>query len=79
LQNNNIRLFHYDTHVRKHEAVYFEKVKKAIQIYNYENVVVEDYYFSSWHMNDRGARKFTEIVINDFFVSNHASSPFLHR
>lgn len=48
---------------------YFEKVKKAYpEIHNYENKVVEDYYFSSCgHMNDRGARKFTEIVINDFF------------
>lgn len=48
---------------------YFDKVKKAYpEIYNYENAVVQDSYFSSCgHMNDRGARKFTEIVINDFF------------
>lgn len=48
---------------------YFDKVKKAYpEIYNYENAVVQDSYFSSCgHMNDRGARKFTDIVINDFF------------
>jgi hypothetical protein len=50
------------------KGVLILKGKKAYpEIYNYENVVVEDYYFSSCgHMNDRGARKFTEIVITDF-------------
>jgi hypothetical protein len=48
---------------------YFEKVKKAYpEIHNYENVVVEDKYFSSCgHMNDSGARLFTAKVIHDFF------------
>lgn len=48
---------------------YFSKVKKAYpEIYNYENVVVEDKYFSSCgHMNDAGARKFSSIIIKDFF------------
>jgi hypothetical protein len=48
---------------------YFSKVKKAYpEIYNYENVVVEDKYFSSCgHMNDAGARKFSFIIIKDFF------------
>jgi hypothetical protein len=48
---------------------YFSKVKKAYpEIYNYENVVVEDKYFSSCgHMNDVGARRFTSIVLKDFF------------
>ncbi|WP_366184776.1 hypothetical protein [Flavobacterium ovatum] len=48
---------------------YFEKVKKAYpEIHNYENVVVEDKYFSSCgHMNDTGARLFTNKVIKDFF------------
>lgn len=48
---------------------YFDKVKKAYpEIYNYENVVVEDKYFSSCgHMNDAGARIFTARIINDFF------------
>lgn len=48
---------------------YFEKVKKAYpEIHNYENVVVEDKYFSSCgHMNDAGARLFTAKIIEDFF------------
>jgi hypothetical protein len=48
---------------------YFEKVKKAYpEIHNYENVVVEDKYFSSCgHMNDTGARLFTAKMIHDFF------------
>lgn len=48
---------------------YFEKVKKVYpEIHNYENVVVEDKYFSSCgHMNDAGARIFTSRIINDFF------------
>jgi hypothetical protein len=51
---------------------YFKKVKKAYpEIYNYENAVIQDRYFSSCgHMNDEGARKFTSIVIHDFFKSN---------
>lgn len=49
---------------------YFDKVKKTYpEIYNYENVVVEDKYFSSCgHMNDTGAKLFTAKVINDFFT-----------
>lgn len=48
---------------------YFEKVKKAYpEIHNYENVVVEDKYFSSCgHMNDTGARLFTDRILKDFF------------
>lgn len=48
---------------------YFDKVKKAYpEIYNYENVVREDKYFSSCgHMNNAGARVFTAQIINDFF------------
>ncbi|MGA9637593.1 hypothetical protein [Flavobacterium sp.] len=48
---------------------YFDKVKKAYpEIHNYENAVIEDNYFSSCgHMNDAGSRKFTKIIINDFF------------
>lgn len=48
---------------------YFDKVKKAYpEIHNYENVVVEDKYFSSCgHMNDTGARIFTARILNDFF------------
>lgn len=51
---------------------YFDKVHNAYpEIHNYENAVVENKYFSSCgHMNDEGARKFTSIVIHDFFKSN---------
>lgn len=55
---------------------YFDKVKKAYpEIHNYENVVIEDKYFSSCgHMNDTGARIFTTRIINDFFVKNNQTS-----
>jgi len=48
---------------------YFDKVKKLYpEIHNYENVVLEDRYFSSCgHMNDTGARLFTARIIHDFF------------
>ena len=48
---------------------YFDKVKKAYpEIHNYENVVVEDQYFSSCgHMNDTGAKLFTARILKDFF------------
>jgi hypothetical protein len=49
---------------------YFEKVHQIYpEIHNYENVVTEDQYFSSCgHMNDMGARKFTSVILNDFFT-----------
>jgi hypothetical protein len=48
---------------------YFDKVKKIYpEIHNYENVVIEDKYFSSCgHMNDTGARLFTTRILKDFF------------
>jgi hypothetical protein len=48
---------------------YFNKVQKLYpEIHNYENVVVEDKYFSSCgHMNDTGARIFTARILKDFF------------
>jgi hypothetical protein len=48
---------------------YFEKVKKLYpEIHNYENVVVEDKYFSSCgHLNDTGARLLTARILKDFF------------
>ena len=50
---------------------YFDKVQKAYpEIYNYENVVVQNNYFSSCgHMNDAGARLFTNKIISDFFTT----------
>jgi hypothetical protein len=48
---------------------YFDKVQKLYpEIHNYENVVIEDRYFSSCgHMNDTGARLFTARILKDFF------------
>lgn len=48
---------------------YFKAVKKFHpEIQNFENVVVEDKYFSSCgHMNETGARKFTKIIIANCF------------
>lgn len=48
---------------------YFEKVEKVYpEIYNYENVVIEDKYFSSCgHMTDAGAKMFTARILKDFF------------
>jgi hypothetical protein len=48
---------------------YFEKVHKAYpEIHNYENVVIENKYFSSCgHMNDEGAKIFTTKILKDFF------------
>lgn len=48
---------------------YFDKVKKTYpEIHNYENVVIENKYFSSCgHMNDVGAKLFTAGIIKDFF------------
>lgn len=44
------------------------KLKKPILNHNYENVAVEDMYFSSCcHMKDLGARKFTTVILKDFF------------
>ena len=48
---------------------YFQKVNAIYpEIHNYENVVKGDQYFSSCgHMNNTGARLFTNIIIRDFF------------
>ena len=48
---------------------YFQKVNAIYpEIHNYENAVEGDQYFSSCgHMNDTGAKKFTEKIITDFF------------
>lgn len=48
---------------------YFEKVKKTYpEIHNYEDVVVENKYFSSCgHMTDAGAKLFTARILKDFF------------
>jgi hypothetical protein len=48
---------------------YFDKVKKGYpEIHNYENVVIENKYFSSCgHMTDAGAKMFTARILKDFF------------
>lgn len=48
---------------------YFDKVKKAYpEIYNYEDAVIDNKYFSSCgHMNNAGARIFTAKILKDFF------------
>jgi hypothetical protein len=48
---------------------YFEKANKIYpEIHNLENVVQGDQYFSSCgHLNDAGARLFTEVIIERFF------------
>lgn len=45
---------------------YFDKVKKRYpEIYNFENVVADDKYFSSCgHLNDEGAHKFTKVLLD---------------
>ena len=68
---NNIHFIAVMTPVCENEIGmnYFDKVKKAYpEIHNYENVVVENKYFSSCgHMNDMGARLFTSRILKDFF------------
>ena len=48
---------------------YFEKTNKIYpEIHNYESVIKGDQYFSSCgHLNDSGARKFTAVILKDFF------------
>jgi hypothetical protein len=48
---------------------YFQKVQSLYpEIYNCEDFVADDRYFSSCgHLNDAGARRFTQKIINEFF------------
>ena len=48
---------------------YFQKVNKIYpEIHNYEDVIQGDQYFSSCgHLNDAGARLFTNRILKDFF------------
>lgn len=70
-KENNINLITVMTPMCENVAGmnYFDKVKKAYpEIYNYENAVVENKYFSSCgHMNRKGAELFTARIIKDFF------------
>lgn len=68
---NGINLIAVMTPVCENEKglIYFDRVKKAYpEIYNYENVVADDKYFSTCgHLNDTGAKLFTARIIKDFF------------
>jgi hypothetical protein len=70
-QLNNIKLIAVMTPVCENAVGkdYFIKVNQLYpEIYNYENKVIEDKYFSNCgHMNDMGAKKFTAKIIKDFF------------
>lgn len=52
---------------------YFKQVQKLYpEIHNYENVVVEDRYFSSCgHLNDKGARLLTNKIMYDLVLVNN--------
>ncbi|WP_317236675.1 hypothetical protein [Flavobacterium luminosum] len=68
-RKNNIQLIAVTTPMCENTEgmEYFSKVKQLYpEIREYEQAVQGDEYFSSCgHLNDRGARKFTEIIIND--------------
>lgn len=70
-KKNNIKLIAIMTPMCENVAgkEYFEKVNQLYpEIYNYENKVIEDKYFSTCgHMNDMGARAFTAKILSDFF------------
>ncbi|MBF4507120.1 hypothetical protein IRZ83_10605 [Flavobacterium sp. JLP] len=70
-KQNRINFIAVMTPVCENEAGmnYFNKVKKAYpEIHNYENVVIENKYFSSCgHMNNIGAEIFTARILKDFF------------
>lgn len=48
---------------------YFNKVQQLYpEIHNFENVVTDDKYFASCgHLNDEGARIYTNRIIKEFF------------
>jgi hypothetical protein len=70
-KNNNINLIAIMTPMCANTkgVDYFQKVKKLYpEIHNYENAVQDDKYFCSCgHMNEDGAKKFTTIILKDFF------------
>ncbi|MFK7049945.1 hypothetical protein FLACOL_02642 [Flavobacterium columnare] len=67
-RKNNIRLILVMTPMCKctKGMNYFSNVNKIYpEIYNFENAVTEDYYFSSCgHLNNKGAIKFTNYILN---------------
>jgi hypothetical protein len=69
-QKNNIHLIAITTPMCQEclSDPYFNNIKSVYpEVYNYENKVTDDNYFSSCgHMNVAGATLFTNIVLNDF-------------
>ena len=69
-QKNNINLIAIATPMcqgSKSDA-YFNHIKTVYpEVFNYENKITEDQYFSSCgHLNEKGATLFTTIILNDF-------------
>lgn len=70
-KKNNINLIAITTPVCQNTTnmEYFKQVSLLYpEVHNYEKAVTEDQYFSSCgHMNYKGAKKFTAIILKDFF------------
>jgi len=70
-KKNSIRLIAITTPVCQNtiNLEYFKQVAELYpEVHNYEKAVTEDQYFSSCgHMNDKGAKKLTAIILKDFF------------
>jgi hypothetical protein len=70
-KKNNIHLLAITTPMCKNtiNRDYFNKIKLVYpEIYNFENAVVDDKYFSTCgHMNKEGAIEFTKVIYNAFF------------
>ena len=70
-KQNSITLISLTTPICENvkNRAYFATVKKIYpEIHNYEDVVTENKYFSSCgHMNELGAKIFTQRIIDDFF------------
>jgi hypothetical protein len=69
-QKNNINLIAIATPMCQgsDSDAYFNRIKSVYpEVYNYENKVTDDRYFSSCgHLNEKGATVFTTIILNDF-------------
>ncbi|MES2863886.1 MAG: hypothetical protein V4666_07190 [Bacteroidota bacterium] len=77
-KKNNINLIVVTTPICKNTSNkdYFKEVKKVYpEIHNFENVITDDKYFATCgHLNDEGAKIFTNIIINEFFESQKDKS-----
>lgn len=70
-KNNNINLIAITTPICQNTVNfnYFKQIKEVYpEVRNYEQVIQEDRYFSSCgHLNDKGAKLFTQHIIKDLF------------